>query len=162
MPAPAALDTYLNDHLAASASAVALIDTIRSNNEGTALATYLSQLDRAVEADRDTLALVMDALGVARSMPKQAGGKVVERLSRLRLHERITGSAEVSRLMEIDTLSLGIEGKLALWRALAAVSGARPELAGFDFSELADRAVSQRAGLEPYRLEAAAQALGPA
>jgi hypothetical protein len=153
------LDVYLNDHLAGSAAAVELVDRIRSNNEGTELAAHLEGLGLQIEQDRDTLGEVMERLGVVRSTPKQAAGKVLEALSRLRLSEHITGSQEVTLLMELETLSLGIEGKLSLWRALSEVKGTRPELADFDLATLAASAVSQRAGVERFRLEAAAAAL---
>jgi hypothetical protein len=156
-----ALEVYLNDHLAGGTAAVELIDTIRSNNEGTPLDAHLAGLGSDVEADKATLGRIMEALGVPESAVKQAGGKVLERLSRLRLNERVTGSAAVSRLMEIETLSLGIEGKLALLRSLQTIVGSRPELAAFDLPRLAERAIAQRAGLEPHRLEAAAEALAP-
>lgn len=161
MPTTTPLEVYLNDHLAGAGAALQLIDTIRSNNEGTPLATELGVIGPEVETDRDTLARVMDALDVHRSLPKQAGGKVVERLSRLRLNEHVTGSAEVSRLMELEALSLGVEGKVALWHSLQTVAAAHPALAAFDFEALAARAAAQRAALEPHRLEAAAQALSP-
>ena len=155
------LDVYLNDHLAGSAAAVELVERIAANNAGTPLAAHLEGLGGDIEADRDTLADIMERLGVPRSTPKQVAGKVLETLSRLRLNERITGSADVTRLMELETLSLGIEGKLALWKSLDEVKGSRPELDGFDLPTLAERAVEQRAGLEPFRLEAAASALRP-
>ena len=154
------LDVYLNDHLAASAAAVELVERIGANNEGTALATHMEGLGREIEADRQTLGAVMERFGVPRSTPKQLAGKVLETLSRLRLNEHVTRNAHVTRLMEIETLSLGIEGKLALWRSLSHVTATRPELAGFDLPSLMDRAVDQRNGLEPHRLEAAATALG--
>ena len=156
------LDSYLNDHLAGSAAAVELVERIRDANPGTELAEHLAGLGQEIEADRVVLGQVMERLGVARSAPKQVAGKVLETLSRLRLNERVTGSAAVTRLMELETLSLGIEGKLALWRALGAVADRRPELAEFDFAALATGAVGQRAGVERFRLEAATTALGGA
>jgi hypothetical protein len=155
-----ALDAYLNDHLAGAAAAVDLVGRIRANNEGSALDAALVDLGGDIEADRVTLTEIMDRLGVRASTPKQVAGKVMETLSRFRLNERITGSADVSRLMEIETLSVGIEGKLALWRSLDTVAASRPELASFDLPGLIERAVSQRGRLEPFRLEAAARALG--
>lgn len=152
------LDSYLNDHLAGSAAAVELVERIRDNNEGTALAAHMEGLLAEIEQDRDTLGAVMERLGVVRSAPKQAAGKVLEALSRLRLNEHVTGGEAVTLLMELETLSLGIEGKLSLWRALSEVK-ARPELADVDLAALATRAVSQRAGVERFRLEAAAAAL---
>ncbi|HJV09299.1 MAG TPA: hypothetical protein VJ653_06440 [Acidimicrobiales bacterium] len=153
-----ALDVYLNDHLAGSAAAVELVERIRDNNEGTPVAAHMAGLLADIEADRDTLGAVMTRLGVVRSTPKQVAGKVLETLSRFRLNERVTGSPEVTLLMELETLSLGIEGKLSLWRSLGQM-GARRELAEFDLPTLASRAVSQRAGVETFRLEAAGAAL---
>ena len=155
------LDSYLNDHLAASAAAVELIERLQTNNDDSALDAYLEGLLPEIEADRATLMQLMDRLGVPPSKPKQAAGKVLETLSRFRLNERVTGSAAVTRLMEVETLSLGIEGKLALWQSLSQVASTRPALTSFDLPTLMARAVDQRRGLEPHRLEAAAQALAP-
>jgi hypothetical protein len=154
-----ALDVYMNDHLAGSAAAVELVERIRDNNEGTDLARAMDSLLGDIEADQATLAAIMESLGVVPSSPKQAAGKVLETLSRFRLNERVTGSAEVSQLMELETLSLGIEGKLALWRSLGEVTGSLTGLGAFDLPTLAARAVSQRAVVEPFRLEAARAAL---
>ena len=149
----------MNDHLAGSAAAVELVERIRDNNEGTDLARAMESLLADIEADQATLAAIMERLGVDPSSPQQAAGKVLETLSRFRLNERVTGSAEVSMLMELETLSLGIEGKLALWRSLSEVTGALAALAEFDLPTLAARAVSQRAVVEPFRLQAAGAAL---
>jgi hypothetical protein len=161
MAGTGSLEVYLNDHLAAAAAAVELVDTLRANNEGTPLDAHLSRVGAEIEADRETLRRIMDSLAVPQSAVKQAGGRVVERLSRLRLHDRITGDPHVSRLMEIETVSLGIEGKAALWRSLQTIAPDRPALAAFDLPGLVARALAQREGLEPYRLEAAAQAFAP-
>ncbi len=162
MPENEPLDSYLNDHLAASAAAVELVERLRATNKGTALDAYLEGLGPAIEADRATLMAVMERLGVPPSKPKQVAGKVLETLSRFRLNERVTGSPDVTRLMEVETLSLGIEGKLALWQSLSQVTASRPALVSFDLPTLMARAVDQRGGLEPHRLQAAAEALGPA
>jgi hypothetical protein len=154
------LDVYLNDHLAASAAAVELVERLVANNDDETLDTFLTDLGQEIDTDRTTLRTVMERLGVPPSTSKQVAGKVLETISRFRLNERVTGSAEVSRLMELETLSLGIEGKLSLWRSLARVAGSRPELAAFDLQALMTRAIQQRSGLEPFRLDAAAAALG--
>lgn len=155
------LDSYLNDHMAASAAAVELVERIVANNEGTPLAAHLEGLGQEIEADRATLADVIERFGVTPSKPKQVAGRVLETLSRFRLNERVTGSADVSRLMELETLSLGIEGKAELWRSLQQVEAMRPELAGVDLAALVLRATAQRRALEPFRLQAAADALAP-
>jgi len=120
------LEVYLNEHLAGSAAAVDLVGRVRAQNEGTALASFLAGLQGEIEADRETLQAVMGRLGVPASTLKQLAGKVAETLSRLRLDEHITGGAVVTRLMELETLSLGIEGKLSMWHSLQQVADARP------------------------------------
>lgn len=64
-----------------------------------------------------------------------------------------------SRLMQLETLSLGIEGKRMLWKALQQVTQASSGAAGVDFDHLIARAEAQRAEIEPFRLEAAGEGL---
>ena len=154
-------EAYLGDHLAGSAAALDLIEKIRSENDDTPLAAFLVGLGKEIEADKVTLEAVMERLDVPTSSSKQLAGKVIEKLSRLRLNDRVTGGPAVTQLMELETLSLGIEGKLALWRSLQQVAGDRPELAGFGLETLEARAVEQRAAVERYRLESAAKAFAP-
>ncbi len=152
------LEVYLNDHLAGSAAALDLVERIRSQNEGTDLAAFLTGLRPEIEADKATLETIMERLGVATSSAKQLAGRVLEKLSRIRLDERVTGGPAVTRLMELESLSLGIDGKLALCRSLQRIAPAQSALAEFDFAALADRVTDQRDSVEPHRLAAAAEA----
>ena len=99
----------------------------------------------------------MLGLGIETSTVKQAAGWMLERLSRLRFDERVTHSAAVTRLMQLETLSLGIEGKVMLWKALQQVGETAFE--GVDFAGLVSRAEAQRKDMEQFRLEAAAAGL---
>ena len=69
----------------------------------------------------------------------------------------MTGDPDLSLLLELELLYLGIEGKHSLWRSLDALHDSR--LAEFDFSKLAARAREQLAAVEEQRLSAAASAL---
>jgi hypothetical protein len=149
------LGVYLGDHLAGAATGVELAERLRSNNEGSPLGAVLATLVRDIEQDRAALEDLMDRLGIQRSVVKQAGGWAVEKLGRLRLSKPVTGSADLSRLLEIEALSLGIEGKLSMWRALKELAAVDARLAGTDFDGLIGRARQQRGTLEPHRLEAA-------
>jgi hypothetical protein len=53
----------------------------------------------------------------------------------------------------LEFLALGIQGKLALWRALGAVAMADDRLNGIDFGQLAARAEKQHAKVENRRLQ---------
>jgi hypothetical protein len=63
--------------------------------------------------------------------------------------------------LELERLSLGIEGRRLVWQALRHVAELDPRLAGTDFDELIRRAERQRAALEPYRVQAALDAVEP-
>jgi hypothetical protein len=152
------LGTYLNDHLAGSAAGLELAEKLRDNNQGTELGAVMAALHRDIEQDRATLEELMGALAVEPHRVKEAAGWLAERLSRLRLTPALTGSADLTRLLETETLSLGIEGKLAMWLALKEASGSDPRLAGTNFDHLIERARGQRRALEPHRLAAAARA----
>jgi hypothetical protein len=145
---------YLNDHLAGSAAALDLLAKMSSQNEGTEFGRVLAALEQEVAEDRDALQQVMAKLGVPTDTVKQAGGWVLEKLTRLRFD--VTTGEELGRLMEAEALSLGIAGKLAGWRALKEASHAD---LGVDLDRLIERAQDQRSRLEPFRIEAARQVL---
>ena len=159
MASDEALTAYLNDHLTGSAAGVELASKLRDNNQGTELGRAMVALHHDISEDRDTLESLLGQLELDRHAVKEAAGWMLEKVSRLRLNPALTGSAELTRLMETEALSLGIEGKLAMWLALKAAAAADPRLSGTDYERLIERARSQRGALEPHRLAAAAAAL---
>jgi hypothetical protein len=153
-----ALGAYLTDHMAGSVSANDLAKRGAKNNAG-ALGTFFADLAREIETDRRTLSAVASQVGVQPHPLKQAGAVAAERLSRFKIDHRVTGSAELSLLLELELLYLGIQGKHVLWRTLQATASDDARLAGFDFGELAGRAQQQLAAVDKQRLAVAASAL---
>jgi hypothetical protein len=153
------LASYLTDHLAGATMGVELANKIAAEYAHTPAGAFLTGLARDVEADKASLEAVMGRLAIAPAPLKQAAAWISEKVSRAKLSETVTGTAELKRLLEFEVMSLGIEGKLAMWRALTHVAASRPELAEFDLPGLAQRAETQRAGLEGHRLTAAIAAL---
>jgi hypothetical protein len=151
------LGVYLNEHLAGSAAGTELAEKLRDNNQGTELGTTMAALHRDIEQDRAALEELMARLEVEQHPVKEAAGWLLERLSRLRLNPALTGSAELTRLLETEALSLGIEGKLLIWLALKEAAAGDRRLAGTDFDRLIERARGQRRTLEPHRLAAAVE-----
>ena len=149
------LGVYLNDHLAGSAAGLELAEKLRDNNQGTELGKVMAALHHDIEQDRSALEEVMGQLEVERHPVKEAAGWMLEKLSRLRLNPALTGGAELTRLLETEALSLGIEGKLAMWMALKEAAAGDPRLAAADLDRLIERARGQRRTLEPHRLAAA-------
>ena len=147
-----ALDVYLTDHMAGSVSAGDLARRGAKNNDGP-VAQFFADLAREIEVDRRTLEDIATRVGTQPNPLKQAGAVAVERLSRLKIDHRFTGSPQLSLLLELELLYLGIQGKHALWRTLDALADDR--LAGLDFGKLMQRADDQLTGLESQRLAAA-------
>ncbi len=103
-----------------------------------------------IDEDRRSLLDVMERLSVSPDPVRVAMGWSAEKAVRY---------SPLSRLEELEALSLGVEGKLALWRTLRHTHGSDPRLAGVDLDELIARAQSQRRSLERQRMSAAAEAL---
>lgn len=155
----AALETYLTDHLAGATAGVELANKISSEYAGTRFGPFLAELAREIEQDKATLEGLLERLGIQQSQTKQTISWLGEKASRLKLSETMTGSPDLKRLLEFETLSMGIEGKQLMWRTLTEVSHSHVELAATDLAGLAKRAESQRASLEDHRLQAANSAM---
>jgi hypothetical protein len=154
------LATYLNDHYAGATGGLALARRAASENEGSELGAFLSELADEIEADRATLGEIMGALGVGTDRTKLIAALVFERVGRLKPNAQLRGYSPLSPLVELEVLGLGIRGKLALWRALGEVADT-PSLDGEQLAELAARAERQVADVEARRLEVARSALAP-
>ncbi|HEU5471868.1 MAG TPA: hypothetical protein VFV67_14550 [Actinophytocola sp.] len=153
------LRIYLTDHLAGATAGTNLARKIAEENTGTQLGDVMSALAADIETDRTTLENLVAKLGFGRSTLKEAAGWVAERFTRLKFSEPLAGSRHLKLLLELETLSLGIEGKLAMWRALQ--TRTEPLPADFDLDDLIKRAEEQRATVERHRLEAASLAFTP-
>jgi hypothetical protein len=152
------LATYLNDHLGGSMFGVELVRRAASENQGSELGAFLSQLAKEIEADRETLKAIMAELGVKADRAKIAVGWAAEKLGRLKPNAQLRGYSPLSPLVELEGLLVGIQGKLSMWRALAEVA----DTLGLDRARmegLAARAVSQQADVERHRLDVARRAL---
>jgi hypothetical protein len=154
------LATYLNDHLAGSVVALELLDHLEQDGAGTAEASMLADVHAEIVADRQELEAFMAQRGIAVSASRKATGWLVEKLSEIKLHLDDAGDGALRRLEALETISLGIAGKAALWHALAAAEEEAPELKGLDYARLGRRAETQRGVVEALRLRAAREAFG--
>jgi hypothetical protein len=152
---------YLNDHLAGSAAALDLIDALVHRAHGTARGELLAQLRLEIEADQVVLRDVMVRYGAEQSRLKQAAAWLVEKLGEAKLAFSGVGETETAWLYAWELLELGIEGKAALWRVLAAASAIESKLRGVDYAELEARAQDQLARVERERILAGAAVFAP-
>lgn len=153
MPDGRLLAIYLNDHLGGATAGVELAKRALRANRGSELGTFLEGLVAELEEDRRTLRSVIAHLGIPESRVKPALGLVAERLGRLKLNGQLRGYSPLSRVLELEGLAMGIEGKASLWRNLRETPVAE-RLGEVDLDELVARAERQQAGLEPHRLDA--------
>jgi hypothetical protein len=150
------LSTYLNDHLAGSLAAVELARRTAASNRGSPTGERLEQLAAALAEDRVALQEMMDRLGVGRDVTKLVAGWTAEKLGRLKLNGRLIGYSLLSRVEELELLTLGVEGKLLLWQALTRIGVLEQS------DELISRARSQLRVLRRLHLQAVEQAFdGP-
>jgi hypothetical protein len=150
------LGIYLNDHLAGSTVGVELSRRAAGNNEGSDLGTFLDRLAKEIEEDRDTLKTIMARLAVGEDRLKVAAGWAGEKAGRLKPNASLFSYSPLSRLVELEGLALGVEGKRGLWQVLHDLD--EPLLAEFDFEALLERARSQRDQLQERRLAASLEA----
>jgi hypothetical protein len=147
------LTTYLNDHLAGSVAALELLDLLLSTAPDGEHEPYI-RLRGEVEEDQRVLRDLIERLGGKESRVRKAAAWLTEKLGRAKFRFDDEGDGELRTMEALEALGLGIQGKLALWRALEAVAF-RSELMGLDFSQLQQRALDQFDRVDRLRLRAA-------
>lgn len=134
------LGIYLKDHHAAGSAGSRLaaraagnvMDDVDSREE-------LPRIASEIEADLHLLETVMRSEGVRPSPVKDGLAVAGEVLGRLKLNGRLRGRSRLSDVVELEILLMGITGKAALWRTLAAALPGSE----VDFDALVDRAQTQ-------------------
>jgi hypothetical protein len=155
------LSIYLNDHLAGATGGLALARRAAHNARVPAHADVLGRIASEIEEDRTQLLELMRRFQVRENRVKQAFGLLAERVGRLKGNGAMLGPSPLTPFVELEGLSLGIEGKLELWRALRDVAGNGDGGLGARLDELIDRAEAQRAAVEQLRHELGRELFGP-
>jgi hypothetical protein len=151
------LTIYLNDHLAGSVVGGRLAKRIARENEGNDYGAKVAGIAREIEEDKATLHQLMDRLGIEQQRARMAIAWVTEKAMRLKPNGGLFRYSPLNRVLDLETLTMGITGKLELWRSMEAVENGG--ITGFDFGRLALRAEAQRDVVEDLRVRAAREAL---
>jgi hypothetical protein len=151
------LAIYLNDHLAGATGGEALADRAAHNAAGSRHAASLRSIADEIREDRSALIELMDLLNVRPSRLKPTLGLVAELLGRLKPNGHVLRPSPLTPFIELESLSLGVEGKLRLWRALSHIVDDQRLTTRLD--ELIDRGRAQRDTLERLRHELARDVL---
>ena len=158
MPDGRLLAIYLNDHLGGATLGVELTKRALRSNRGTELGVFLGRLLAEIEEDKRSLEQVMEGMGVKKSPFKPPIAVVAERLGRLKLNGRLTGYSPLSRVLELEALTMGVHAKLSLWRNLRDATEVAARVHTVDLDRLITRAEAQLTGLEEHRSAAGRRA----
>jgi hypothetical protein len=153
------LGTYLNDHVAGSVLALELLDHLIDLPEAPDR-KLLTQLRIEIQEDQDVLRQLLRSVGAKESTARKAAAWLTEKLGRAKLRIDESGSGELRMLEGLETLALGIQGKLALWRSLATLRDVVPPLKTLDLARLQSRALEQFEQVDRLRLDAVRRILG--
>jgi hypothetical protein len=154
MPANA-LRRYLQDHLAGSVAALQLMETLADHERGSPLEQKLRGLHYEVTEEQERLKAILARLDGEESSLKRATAWLTEKLHRGRLALLERADPALARLEGLESLALGLQGKLALYRALEDVASGDPRLGGYPFAALHARTLIQHAMVEQARMAAA-------
>jgi hypothetical protein len=156
------LAVYLNDHLAGSIAGLNMMDALTGHTEGSPLAARLRALAEEVREDQQLVRDVLDRIEAGERHLTQAAAWVTQKVSEGRI--ALTGRAHpgLALLEALESLALGLQGKLALFRVLAILAQSDHRLAGLPFTARATRTAAQHAMIEAERLAAAREAFGSA
>jgi hypothetical protein len=142
-----ALIAYLRDHLSGSDMALRVVHRLGSTHQGTEDGTLFRRLSKELDEDRSVVRSLLTRLGASgRSMKRVASYASGAALS------VTAGGApgDLSLLRTLEALSIGVQGKRCLWRALQNLSWVST-FDGVNFVELEAKAVRQWEAIEERR-----------
>jgi hypothetical protein len=120
-----------------------LVKRCSRNNQDSAFAEPLAELAAEIHSDRQTLIAIMRDLRANPSHLKISAAWALEKAQRLKPNGGLLGYTPLTRLLELESLAVGIAGKKALWRVLEDLASHEGCLGAYDFGALAERAESQ-------------------
>lgn len=144
--------SYLHDHLAGARFAIELLTKLSRQDVDSAVASSAAWLLAEITADRAALETIVESIGGDANTGKDVAAWIAEKAVSFKLD--VTTYLGIFEVVEV--LSLGVQGKLALWNALAASAGR----ADTELERLKSRAVGQHVALEQARLTLAVALLG--
>jgi hypothetical protein len=154
------LDSYLNDHLAGSISALELIAHWVEVHKGEPLGSFFVETEREIKADQDTLREIMRTLGVEESKVRQAGAWAAEKIGRARLIIAGDEPGSLGLVLTLEGLIMGVTGKKLMWAALDTAK--LLPVNTYNFEQLQRRAEQQIERIEAERRSAIREAFAGA
>lgn len=142
------LEVYLDDHRAGATAGLRLAHRIVNSNRSIPFAADLAATLTGIEGHLELLEEVRTALGVAEGGRLKMGmALALETVSRFKPNRHVITYSPLSRVLELEALMSGVQGKTRLWKTLASLAPTVPALAGFDFDKLERESQAQLATL---------------
>lgn len=154
-----ALRIYLTDHLAGSVAALELLDHLIKLHRESDRERFYRELHTEIDQDQKVLQSLLEQVGGRESPVRRAAAWLTEKVGQAKLAFDDPGDNQLRVLEGLETLGLGIQGKLLLWRALASVSDSTPALRAIDLTRLEGKARGQFERVDTERLRIARGAL---
>jgi hypothetical protein len=157
---PDLLATYCNDHIAAAAGGIELVNRMLGEHRGTEHEGPLRQLLGELQEEKTSLTALTRAMGFPVRQYKQAAAWVAEKLSRAKLNGRLLSRSPLSDLVEFEFLASAVRGKRSGFETLREVAEVEPRLDKAELDRLIEQANRQYTWLTRVRREVAASVFG--
>lgn len=148
---------YLQHHWVGATGGRDLFARAASSHSDGHAREQLSALTREVAEDRQALRDIADRFGVRQARVQQAVARVGEYFGRFKPNGALTQRSPLSDLVELEAMSLGVEGKKRCWLTLLTQAPDEPRLDAGQLEELIRRADGQLQVLADLHREAAAR-----
>jgi hypothetical protein len=155
------LRVYLSDHLAGSVAGTRLARRLANAERDGPAGPALALLADEIEEDRRKLVTLVDTLGIEQRRYKQVVAWLGAWIGRLKLNGRLIRRSPLSTVVEMESLLMGLRGKLAGWETLRSVVGEHP-VETVELGHLIARGMAHLDTLAALHHDAAIRALGVA
>jgi hypothetical protein len=146
------LTIYLQDHYAGAVAGSRFFRRVAGSHSDPEVRGVVGDLAAQVEKDRRELGKIMRGLKVRHSRPKEGLAWGAEKLGRLKPNGSVFRRSPLTDVVELEALSLAVEGKALGLKTLLTLAHAEPKLDAKRVQLLLDRATTQRSRLEKLRL----------
>jgi hypothetical protein len=143
-----ALAAYLREHLSGADAAIHLVAHLESAYDGRRDGAIFSSLHQQFLEDRAVVTTLLQELGMSPLSIKRLAGRVTGNVATW-----VTNGTrgDLSLFRAIEALSIGVQGKRCLWRALQAMDPPLRAPSRRSFADLESRALDQWESLERFR-----------
>jgi hypothetical protein len=143
-----ALAAYLREHLSGADAAIHLVARLEAMFDGRRDGALFASLHQQLLEDRAVVTTLLQELGMSALSIKRLAGHVTGNVVALAMNG---GRGDVSLFRIVEALSIGVQGKRCLWRALQALEPSLRAPGRLQFTDLEARAVEQWEAIERFR-----------